>query len=126
MEFHHIGIAVGNMEEALRALHQQYLVKEASDIIHDENQNADLCMVTLEDGFKIELVSGDVVKGWLKRGQALYHVCYEVDHLDVELNERCQFAGNVLVSQPKEAPLFHNRRVAFIKTWFGLIELLER
>lgn len=126
MKFHHIGIAVENIEQALCSLKQQYPVIETTDIIWDESQNASLCMATLEDGFKIELVSGETVKGWIKRGQSLYHVCYQVNNLDIELEKRCQYAGNVLVSSPKEAELFHKKRVAFIKTELGLVELLER
>ena len=126
VNFHHIGLAVEDIEDALRTIRQQYQVKEVSDVVYDKNQNARLCMVTMQDGFCMELVAGEVVKSWIKRGQHLYHICYETEDMTAEIENRCKYQGNILVSEPKEAILFHNKKVAFIRTDLGLIELVEK
>ncbi|MBQ4282975.1 MAG: VOC family protein [Lachnospira sp.] len=125
MKFHHVGIAVEDIETSLTDIKKQYSVSEVSEIVWDNNQKAFLCMVTMEDGFKMELISGEPAKPWIKRGQHLYHVCYEVNDIYAEVEKKCQSTGSILVSEPKEAILFSNKKVAFIRTALGLIELVE-
>lgn len=125
MKFHHIGIATEDISKTEAWLKCIYGVGEKSDTVYDEKQDANLCMYTLEDGTKIELISGNVVKTFLKKKIFLYHTCYEVDNLDVKSQELLQ-AGAMIVSEPKDAVLFDNKRVMFFLTPMGMIELLER
>ena len=53
-----------------------------SDTVFDEKQNGSLCMITLEDDSKIELITGPVVAGRVKKRQFLYHTCYETEDLN--------------------------------------------
>lgn len=124
MKFHHIGIATENIDEALEYLKNIFEIKEISEAIYDKNQDATLCMVTLEDGTKLELVSGNIVEKIVKKRQFLYHTCYEVKDIEKEI-EKLEKLDGFLVSSPKEAILFKGKRVAFLMTNIGLMELVE-
>lgn len=124
MKFHHIGIATENIESLIEYLKQILNIKDISETVYDKNQDANLCMLTLEDGTKLELVSGKVVEKIVKKRQFLYHTCYETDDINKEI-EKLQKLDSFLVSEPKEAILFQNKKVAFLMTNIGLVELVE-
>jgi methylmalonyl-CoA/ethylmalonyl-CoA epimerase len=66
------------------------------------------------------------VSNFLKKGGGLHHVCYEVDDLDVALEE-ARRVGLLVVSYPVPAVAFDGRRIAWICSKKRLlIELLER
>ncbi len=123
MNFHHIGIATSNIQETLSKLKKYFNIIDVSKIVYDANQNANLCMVTLENNVKIELISGKIVDNILKKRQYLYHTCYSVDDIDKTINNLID-DGAFLVREPKEAILFNNKKVAFLMWDLGLIELL--
>ena len=124
MRFHHIGIATENIDTGLEYLKNVFQIKEVSESVYDKNQDATLCMVTLEDGTKLELISGNVVEKLVKKRQFLYHTCYEVKNIEKEI-EKLEKLDGFLVSSPKEAILFNNKKVAFLMTNIGLMELVE-
>ncbi len=125
MKFHHIGIATNNIERTKEKLQKFFNVKEISNTIYDKNQDAYLCMITLDDNIKIELINGKVVENILKKRQYLYHTCYETDDLENEMKKLID-DGAFLVSDAKEAILFDNQKVAFLMWDLGLIELLQK
>lgn len=125
MRFHHIGIATKDIELTLKYVKNAYDVLHVSDKIFDKNQDATLCMITLKDGTNIELVSGEAVKTYLKKRIFLYHTCWEVDDMEKSI-QHLQKNGDVLIVPPKEAILFDFRRVAFLHSKLGLIEILEK
>ncbi len=125
MKFHHIGIATNDIEKMISKLKEFFEIKNISEIVYDSNQDANLCMITLNDGIKIELINGKVVENILKKRQYLYHTCYEVNDIDKTINDLLK-DGAFLVSEPKEAKLFNNKKVAFLMWDLGLIELVER
>ena len=124
MKFHHIGIATENIESLIEYLKQILNIKDISETVYDKNQDANLCMLTLEDGTKLELVSGKVVEKIVKKRQFLYHTCYETENIEEEI-EKLKKLDSFLVSEPKEAILFQNKKVAFLMTNIGLVELVE-
>ena len=124
MTFHHIGLACRDITVALESIRRIYNVAHESQVIYDNNQSASLCLVTVNGGPMIELISGPQVEGLLQRGISYYHICYEVNHLDGEI-KRLTAAGAILCGLPKPAPLFDNRPVAFLLSPTGMIELLE-
>ncbi len=124
MKFHHVGIATHNIEELIEKLKKYFEIVDISPIVYDSNQEAYLCMLTLNDNTKIELINGKVVEGFLKKRQYLYHTCYSTDNIDDEI-KKLTSDGAFLVSEPKEAILFENKRVAFLMWDLGLIELVE-
>lgn len=82
------------------------------------------------DGALLELLEpfGDQspVRGHLKKGGGIYHICFEVDQLEKKLDELKASGNAVVVREPARAPAIEGRRVAFIVTARGeLVELLE-
>ncbi len=124
MIFHHIGIACADIEEMKQYIEYLYGTAHVSDKVYDELQEAELCMVTLKDGTKVELVSGKPVEKLVKKRQFLYHICYSTEDIDKKIEE-FESMGAKMVSEPKPAVLFHGRKVAFLMTRLGLTELLE-
>ncbi len=124
MKFHHIGIATEDIEKSIEKLKKYFDIKEISKIVYDKNQDANLCMLEMNDGIMIELISGGVVSNLVKKRQYLYHTCYSVKNID-EMIEKLTSDGAFLVREAKEAILFNNKRVAFLMWDLGLIELVE-
>lgn len=123
MIFHHVGIACKNINATLEFVKKHFRIKSVSEIIFDELQNANLCMIEMEDGYQMELISGEIVKNFLKKGQQLYHTCYCVESIEKtlkELESECFILG-----EAKKAILFGGNKVVFLMTPIGLIELLE-
>ena len=125
MRLHHIGIAAEKMEDMIAYVTSLFPVDTLSETVYDEKQDAHLCMLTLKDGSRVELVSGPVVEKRVKKRQFLYHTCYETEDLEEAIRAFEERDARV-VSEPKEAVLFGMRRVAFLMTDMGLVELLEQ
>ena len=124
MHFSHIGIATEDISKTLKRLEKYFQFKDIGKIIYDANQDAYVCMLTLDDDTLIELISGNAVANIVKRHQYLYHTCYAVKDLEETISS-LRSDGAVIVIEPKEAILFDNRRVAFLMWDLGLIELVE-
>lgn len=125
LKLHHIGIATESIEDIKPYLNQFFSIKSISKTIFDPKQNAYLAMAVCEDGQQIELIEGEQVARLVKKQQYLYHLCYETEDIDRTIQEFLEQEA-YLVSEPKEAILFSNRRVAFLSTKLGLIELVEK
>lgn len=125
LRFHHIGLATENIDESIEEMKNYFDIMDISDSVYDEKQDATLCMVTISDGTKIELISGNQVAKLVKKRQFLYHICYETDDIELQI-KRFEELGSMVVSEPKEAILFGMKRVAFLMTNMGLVELVEK
>lgn len=78
---------------------------------------------------QIELVApvgeDSPVRSFLARGGGLHHLCYEVQHLESQLEVSCSQGGK-LVRPPTPAVAFDGRRIAWIYSKERLlIEYLE-
>ncbi len=124
MRFHHIGVACKDISETLKFVQKSFDVVEASEIIFDKKQDADLCLLELTDGSHIELVSGKAVEKFVAKRQSLYHTCWQVSDIEQAI-AKLYDNGAILISPPTEAILFDNRKVAFLFSDIGIIELLE-
>lgn len=124
MKFQHLGIACHDIENALVFIRSTYQIANVSEIVYDPLQKASLCMVTIQDGTKIELISGDIVRNLLKKQIYLYHTCWQVEDIESAIHKFRQ-NGAVLISEPKPALLFNGKKVAFIASPLGIVELLE-
>ena len=122
MNFHHIGIATQNIDKTLDWLCGQFNVISISNKVYDNNQDACLQMIETV-GVNIELVSGNMVKRFIEKNITYYHVCYEVDDLEESIKT---FEKSIVISKPVKAILFDNRRVVFLMTPIGIVELLEK
>jgi methylmalonyl-CoA/ethylmalonyl-CoA epimerase len=122
VKFHHIGIATQNIDKTLDWLCGQFNVISISNKVYDNNQDACLQMIETV-GVNIELVSGNMVKRFIEKNITYYHVCYEVDDLEESIKT---FEKSIVISKPVKAILFDNRRVVFLMTPIGIVELLEK
>jgi methylmalonyl-CoA/ethylmalonyl-CoA epimerase len=124
MRFHHIGIACNDISKTAKFVHSSFNIVTRTEVFFDIHQNVDLCLLTDEFGTNIELVSGKIVEGFVKKKQNLYHTCWEVTNLKKTIEHFC-LNGAVIISEPKPAILFDKRKVAFLFTAIGIVELLE-
>ncbi len=125
--FHHVGVAVKNLETAVEQFASLFGATRESEIIHDPAQGVRLQFVNL-GSLRIEFLepaaTPSPLDSLLKRGIGMYQVCHEVRDLDAEL-ARLRAGGATLVSPPKPAVAFDGRRVAFVSCQGMIIELLE-
>lgn len=125
MRLHHIGVATKDIEATKAYIKNLYPVIKETDIIYDPNQDATLCMLTLEEGLELELIMGEKVNSFVDKKQYIYHLCFEVADMEEALAEYRK-NRDIVMSKPTPAVLFDNRRVAFVFTPIGIIELVER
>jgi methylmalonyl-CoA/ethylmalonyl-CoA epimerase len=128
--FHHLGLAARRQDSARRFA--EALGYQVGKTVLDPLQNVELAMCTHTRMPALEIVTPAATPGPL--GQLLrsstelvYHLCYEVPHLDTALEAiRGTIGTPRCVSEPKPAVLFDGRRVAFyLMSGCGLVELLE-
>ena len=124
MKLHHIGIACSDIMEKIDQIKCLFPVESVSEIVVDPEQDAELCMVYMKDSTPLELIAGNVVQNLVKKNISLYHTCWEVEEMEKEITRMCD-EGSKLISEPKAAVLFDFRRVAFLHTPAGIVELLE-
>jgi methylmalonyl-CoA/ethylmalonyl-CoA epimerase len=124
MKFHHVGIACKNIDEEIANISKIHQVIEQSQKVFDKEQNAELVLLTLADGTKLELISGKQVENLVRKHITYYHLCFEVDDIRTDV-DRLVNEGAFLISAPKSAVLFNNREVAFLNVSYGMIELLN-
>jgi methylmalonyl-CoA/ethylmalonyl-CoA epimerase len=122
--FHHIGIACKDIEKEIKKIKKIHDVKSVSEIVYDEKQKARLCMLSVENGLNIELVSGEQISTMLNRNITYYHICYKVNNISSKIDELVS-NGAFLISSPKPAVLFNGKKVAFLQSTYGLIELIK-
>jgi methylmalonyl-CoA/ethylmalonyl-CoA epimerase len=121
--FHHVGIACRDIQRTRAWVCETFPVTADSGVVHDPVQDADLCLLDIEDQPAFELVSGPMVEGMLRRKNSYYHVCYEVDEI-TDAIAHFEAHGSRLISGPVPAVLFDGRPVAFLLSPIGLVEVL--
>lgn len=124
MIIHHIGIACKDIGLEIQRIQKIHDVISISEIIFDQNQNANLCLIKIKNSLSIELISGKQVENLIKKRISYYHLCYETQNIEAEIKRLVNLGGTIL-SEPKPAILFNNRKVAFLMLSYGIIELLE-
>lgn len=129
MRIDHIGYAVKRIDRALDAFKALGFVFET--VIDDVDRNIKLVFGE-KDGYRIELVSPldkkvkSPVDQYLSNAVGTpYHICYQSDELDRDVEE-LKKQGLKVVIEPKTAIAFGGRRIVFMMNiGFGLMELVE-
>ena len=124
MRFHHLGVAGESIKQLKEWVSRCFQIVQESEVVEDPLQRASLQMLTTAQGLHIELIEGPMVKSIISRCANLYHWCFEVEDIEqaaAVLVER----GAIVTRPPLPAILFEGRRVAFVHTPMGLVELLE-
>ena len=124
MVLHHVGIACKDIGLEIQRIKKIHDVISISEIFYDKNQNANLCLIKIKNSLSIELISGKQVENLIKKKISYYHLCYEIQNIESEI-KRLVNLGGIILSEPKPAILFDNRKVAFLLLSYGIIELLE-
>lgn len=130
MKINHIGYAVKRIDRALGAFEKLGYTFEP--VIDDTDRNVKLAF-GMKDGYRIELVAPLDKKQESPVDQYLsnaigtpYHICYESENLDAEIEE-LKSQGYKVVIEPKPAVAFGGKRVVFMMNiGFGLMEIVER
>lgn len=134
MKYHHIGIAVFNIEETAPFYIMQGYSK--SQTVYDPIQNVHICFLSYPtgDGGKMPLIEliepvdekSPVYKILQKNGVTPYHIYYEVENISDTITElkREKF---IPLSKPVEAVAMSNKKVCFLfNKNIGIIELVEK
>jgi methylmalonyl-CoA/ethylmalonyl-CoA epimerase len=130
MRFHHVGIAVLSINEAINA-YEALGYSKTSAIIYDPIQKVQLCFMDKEKSPTLELVAAmsldsPVTNILIKSGPTPYHNCFEVDDI-TESVANLRKNGYRRLSTIVPAIAFGNRRICFLfHKEAGLIELLEK
>ncbi len=131
LNIHHLGVAVADLDQALRFYTTTLGLAQVSPIVTDPIQKVRVCFLEnkQQKNFSIELIhpqdATSPVNGYLARGIGTHHICYEVKDLDRTL-ESWRAKGCLMVGAPVPATAFAGRRIAWLFTpTKHLIELLE-
>jgi methylmalonyl-CoA/ethylmalonyl-CoA epimerase len=128
--FHHVGVAVRKLPEAIPVLGNLFGYKLTSGPFDDPIQNVSVCFLSRGDGDPaIELVAplgqNSPVDRTLKKGGGAYHICYQVADIR-EAIEHLTGLGSLLLSGPVPAVAFGMREIAWLMTEAGLlVELVQ-
>jgi methylmalonyl-CoA/ethylmalonyl-CoA epimerase len=129
-EFHHTGVAVADLQEAI-ARYKLLFGYDVTDGPYDDPiQKVSVCFLSRGAGDPvIELVApmgnDSPVSRILKKGGGAYHVCYQVPDIEAAI-EHLTGNGSFLVSAPVPAVAFQMRKIAWLMTGTNLLtELVE-
>jgi len=126
--FHHIGIAVFDIDKTARYYIGAGYTK--TETIFDPIQGVYICFLKKESMPMVELLapkdlSSPVSKTLQKSGVTPYHNCYEVDNIEYAVRDLKKLHF-VSIIKPVEACAINNKRVCFLfNKDIGLIELVE-
>ena len=131
MKLHHIGVVVFSVKESGELYAEHLGMRALAPPVHDPLQRVIVqfwaqegCSISIE---LIEPVGDDSpVAGFLGKGGGLAHLCYEVEDLEMALEDARQ-KGAIVISGPVPAAAFQQRRIAFvILRGIGVTEFVEK
>ncbi len=128
MRIHYIGYAVKDLENSIKEFEKLGYKRVKNKVIDKKRkvviqfvENGE-CLIELIAPLNNESPITSILK---KQGNSPYHICYETDNINCEINKLInnEFA---VITQLSEAPALDNKKVVFLcKRNVGLIELLE-
>lgn len=129
---HHIGFVVASIAKSIDGFVRSMSAEWDGMVFADPHQRVKVTFLSTGPADpQIELIEpaeeGSPVGKFLSdHGGGLHHVCYEVEDLEREIQER-RSKGGLIAKRPKPAVAFGGRRIAWVITSEQLlIELLER
>ena len=128
IKVHHIGYLVKDISGATEQIETLGYAAEGP-VTYDWERDVDILFME-KDGYRIELVSpkskDSVVAELIKKYRnSPYHICYESDDMDRDIEDLCS-KGFMVFEGPAPAPALDDREVVFLmgsKT--GMIELVS-
>ena len=128
--FHHLGIAVRNLAEAMPVYRTLFGYEVVWGPLEDPLQRVSACFLRRGDGDTLlELVApaaaDSPIHQAIKKGGGAHHVCYEVDDIGAAMGHMTDH-GSFLLSGPVPAIAFDGRPIAWLMTeGHLLVELLQ-
>ncbi len=131
MKLDHLGLVVEDIQRYFNEFLMPVLgIKELSDICTDHNQQSKVAFVKTENECRIELIEPlnetSPVSQVLKRKKgSLHHICFIAEDFEQDI-KRLQDNNCLMISPPRPAVAFGNRRVVFFFTpTYEVIEVVE-
>lgn len=106
--------------------------KTSSLPVNDDIQRCRICFIERTNEPLIELVepyenNKSLRKMLTQRGNAPYHMCYEVDDVEALFDELSEKEGWMPLFRPVEAAAFNNRLITyFYNTQVGYVEFVNK
>lgn len=132
LTLHHIGCVVDSIENRIESYGLALGSASVSQIFEDPIQRVRVVFLELPaPGFmQLELIQpaahDSPVTQFLKKGDRLHHLCYEVDDLEEQI-QWMKSQHTLLIRRPKPAVAFGGRHIAWMRTADGLLlEYLQR
>jgi len=120
----HLGIAVNNMEEALK-IYEDLIGQNCYKIEVVESEFVKTAFIQVGES-KIELLEAThsdsaIAKFLEKKGQGFHHVAFDVENIDSEINRLVEKGFELIHKTPKDGA--DNKRIAFLhpKSTNGLL-----
>lgn len=130
MTLHHIGYVVDKIEDVMPNF-EILGYKMSSLPVNDDIQRCRICFIKRANEPLIELVepyenNKSLRKMQVQRGNALYHMCYEVEDVEALFDELSEKEGWMPLFRPVEAAAFNNRLISyFYNTQVGYVEFVN-
>jgi len=128
--FHHVGIAVANLQDAIQSYKNLLGYELVSGPFDDPIQKVSVCFLSRGTGDPLiepvaPLGSDSPIREFLRKGSGIYHICYEVTAMDAAIQHLTD-GGCMLLSGPVPAVAFGMRKIAWLMTdTYLLMELVE-
>jgi len=129
---HHIGFVVAAISDVVEQFARATGTRWDGQIIHDPVQLVRVSFLAgaSTDEPLLELVepaaAESPVRAFLSRGGGLHHLCYEVGHLEMQI-ERVRATGGLILCPPMSGIVFGGRRLTWVYTAQRfLLEYVER
>ena len=126
--FHHTGILVGNMEEAIANYAGIFGESSVSQIYEIESQKVKVCFIRMPNNVYVELVQplneNSAVYKLLKRNTSYYHIGYTVSDIMEEVQKLVKLNYKPLEFFNSEA-FEGNKCILLLSPDAHLIELIE-
>ena len=130
MKLHHIGYIVEKIEDAAPEF-EVLGYRMVNAPVNDDIQRCRICFIEREGEPLIELVepfesNKSLQKMLTQRGNAPYHVCYEVEDVEALFDELSEKEGWMPLFRPVEAAAFDNRLIMyFYNAQVGYVEFVN-
>lgn len=129
MKIDHIGIAVKDIEQAIKYWNDVFGYKQATEVVLNTRQKVFVVFLELEDSISVKLIQpseeSSPLHNFIKKGGSLHHLCFKTDNLKekvVELKE----LGLLSLTPPQPGEAFDNNLIAFMFAKNNLnVELID-
>jgi methylmalonyl-CoA epimerase len=128
-KFHHIGLFVKDLDEAIKNYTLLFGSENISEIYIIASQNVKECFVkngvNSYIGLVAEHLENSVVKNFTKKGIGYYHIAYKVENINTAVTQLEKI--NYKTLKPFNSEAFSGKQCVFLFTPDGhLIELIEK